>query len=52
LDANLTTRVAKAFILGMESNRATEFGAIPDEARQVLATKGEGTEILMHCFKY
>jgi len=33
LDANLTTQDAKDAISGMESNKATECVAVPDEAR-------------------
>jgi hypothetical protein len=50
LDANLTNKDAKDAISGMESNRATGLDAIPDEARYELATKGGGTEVLVHCF--
>jgi hypothetical protein len=52
LDANLTTQDAKDAISGVESNRATGFDAVSDEARKELATKGEGTEILIYCLKY
>jgi hypothetical protein len=52
LDANLRTKDAKEPISGIESNRATGFDAIPDEARWVVTAKGEGTEILIYCLKY